>query len=156
MAETYRQKLKREHVQRLSFESAKREKIVIYAACLIITALAFFGGQKIEWFRQSLIWIMGMSFGAALCLIIQDRTKPTHKPTPEPTVIVWKKGKYWTDEEISLFVATKNIKLSKRTLNACRQVLVGNRDPESEALHHEIFLWQLKRALWKFQKETGS
>ena len=157
IADTYRQKLKREHVHRLSIESAKKEKIAIYLSCLIITILAFFGGKNIEWLRQSLIGIGGMALGAGYCLL----TLKEGKSNPVPAGVAPQvgggaslgqlDGLLWTDAEFS-YAVEKAPHLSKRTTAACRDVLIYGLDASTVATKAQLNLGQLTQGLWALQE----
>lgn len=161
IADTYRLKLKREHVHRLSLESAKKEKIAIYLSCLIITILAFLGGKNIEWLRQSLIGIGGVALGAGYCLL----TLKEGKSNPVPADVApqvggdaglgqpasFRDGLIWTDAEFS-YAVEKAPNLSKRTTAACRDVLIYGLDASTVATKAQLNLGQLTRGLWALQE----
>lgn len=151
MANVYQQRLKSEHVQRLSIESVKREKHIIYATCIAIAIAAFFGGQKIEWLRQSLIGIGGIALGAMLCFIffekkILNNTESVRSANSAsvPSVMSADSADWTTAEFHHVAMMAK---LSKRTVEACRDVLIGGIDLDTAAAKQKMEKSQLQRGL---------
>lgn len=158
VANVYRQKLKREHTHHLSIlsiESIKREKYIIYATCIVIAIVAFFGGEKIEWYRQSLIGIGSMALGLMLASLffkysIKDSKSEIASASASNNKSVGSDNsmhgaKNWTEAEF--INAASMTKLSQRTLMACRMVLLNGTDLDTAAAVQNIEKVRVSRGL---------
>ncbi len=150
MADAYKDKLKLEYTHKMSINSAKREKYIIYSTCVIIVLISFFGTRNIEWIRQSLIGLGGMMFGVGLCLIFLKKFEKYSSNEISVKLTSSQKENIfvWTEQEFQR--VSDMTKLSKTTKAACWDVLICGMDLDAAAAKQNLRKAQLQYGLWKF------
>ena len=126
-------------------------KIVVPVLMLSIAGIIF----EPDWLRHSLLVAAGCCLGAMLTMLVQDINSRKEAVTVNERSPTDADQRAWSEYEFDQ-VALKTI-LSKRTILACKEVLVGGGQPQATvAAKHGISPTQLAMGIMRIENERSS